>query len=291
MRRSSTPTPSPTACGCRGRRRLPDAARDPGKRGRCASRYRTRRWWTGCDDLGRLEGISAAPEGGATLAALDALVARGQIGRDELVVLFNTGGALKVPRSALCLPTTSVAERHANATVPSSPGRSRSARCAGLPTTSSSGIEEISGGCKATILLNSPWSSSSTALPPKRVASTRSKLVGAPPRCRWPRTTLRVSLPVSSRAGPRPAGRRRPGARRGPPRFLDERRLAVLRLGAFGDDDDARTRAPRVAGLMRSRDFLDVVGDLRNQDRRRRRRRRRRRARSSRRSGPSPRRP
>jgi threonine synthase len=45
--------------------------------------------------LGRLEGISAAPEGGATLAALDALVAAGQVGRDELVVLFNTGGALK----------------------------------------------------------------------------------------------------------------------------------------------------------------------------------------------------
>jgi threonine synthase len=45
--------------------------------------------------LGRLEGISAAPEGGATLAALDVLVARDQIGRDELVVLFNTGGALK----------------------------------------------------------------------------------------------------------------------------------------------------------------------------------------------------
>lgn len=45
--------------------------------------------------LGRLEGISAAPEGGATLAALDVLVARGQVRRDESVVLFNTGGALK----------------------------------------------------------------------------------------------------------------------------------------------------------------------------------------------------
>ena len=45
--------------------------------------------------LGRLEGISAAPEGGAALAALDALVASGQIERDEVVVLFNTGGALK----------------------------------------------------------------------------------------------------------------------------------------------------------------------------------------------------
>ena len=45
--------------------------------------------------LGRLEGISAAPEGGAALSALDALVAAGQIGQDEVVVLFNTGGALK----------------------------------------------------------------------------------------------------------------------------------------------------------------------------------------------------
>ena len=45
--------------------------------------------------LGRTEGISAAPEGGATVAALEALVERGMITRDELVVLFNTGGALK----------------------------------------------------------------------------------------------------------------------------------------------------------------------------------------------------
>jgi threonine synthase len=45
--------------------------------------------------LGRAEGISAAPEGGATLAALTRLVASGTIGRDDSVVLFNTGGALK----------------------------------------------------------------------------------------------------------------------------------------------------------------------------------------------------
>lgn len=45
--------------------------------------------------LGRLEGISAAPEGGAALAAIERLVADDRIGRDELVVLFNTGGALK----------------------------------------------------------------------------------------------------------------------------------------------------------------------------------------------------
>jgi len=46
-------------------------------------------------EIGRLEGISAAPEGGATLAALRALLAKGAIKPHETVVLFNTGGALK----------------------------------------------------------------------------------------------------------------------------------------------------------------------------------------------------
>ena len=45
--------------------------------------------------LGRMEGISAAPEGGAAVAALDVLVASGQVRADDVVVLFNTGGALK----------------------------------------------------------------------------------------------------------------------------------------------------------------------------------------------------
>lgn len=45
--------------------------------------------------LGALEGISAAPEGAATLSALRQLVAAGHIQPDETVVLFNTGGALK----------------------------------------------------------------------------------------------------------------------------------------------------------------------------------------------------
>jgi threonine synthase len=46
-------------------------------------------------ELGRLEGISAAPEGGAALRAIKRLAASGRIRRDETVVLFNTGGALK----------------------------------------------------------------------------------------------------------------------------------------------------------------------------------------------------
>ena len=50
---------------------------------------------TGMRDLGRLEGISAAPEGGAALHALRVLVSDGRIKPHDRVVLFNTGGALK----------------------------------------------------------------------------------------------------------------------------------------------------------------------------------------------------
>jgi len=46
-------------------------------------------------ELGSNEGISAAPEGGAALAAIERLVADGSIKAQESVVLFNTGGALK----------------------------------------------------------------------------------------------------------------------------------------------------------------------------------------------------
>jgi threonine synthase len=45
--------------------------------------------------IGRLEGVSAAPEGAAALSAARALVASGRILSHETVVLFNTGGALK----------------------------------------------------------------------------------------------------------------------------------------------------------------------------------------------------
>ena len=48
-----------------------------------------------CRDMARLEGILAAPEGGAGLAVIQQLVARGQIARGESVVLFNTGSGYK----------------------------------------------------------------------------------------------------------------------------------------------------------------------------------------------------
>jgi len=50
---------------------------------------------TGMKDLGRLEGVSAAPEGGAAVQALRVLVGEGRIKPQDRVVLFNTGGALK----------------------------------------------------------------------------------------------------------------------------------------------------------------------------------------------------
>lgn len=45
--------------------------------------------------LARLEGILAAPEGAATVAALENLLSRGEIKPDEKIVLFNTGSGLK----------------------------------------------------------------------------------------------------------------------------------------------------------------------------------------------------
>ncbi len=48
-----------------------------------------------CLDMARLEGIFAAPEGGAGLVAVQKLVATGRIGAGETVVLFNTGSGYK----------------------------------------------------------------------------------------------------------------------------------------------------------------------------------------------------
>jgi threonine synthase len=50
---------------------------------------------SGMRDLGGLEGVSAAPEGGAALAALRVLLSAGRVAPTETVVVFNTGGALK----------------------------------------------------------------------------------------------------------------------------------------------------------------------------------------------------
>jgi threonine synthase len=46
------------------------------------------------DLLASLEGVDACPEGGAAVAAVRRLVERGTIGRDERVVVFNTGAGV-----------------------------------------------------------------------------------------------------------------------------------------------------------------------------------------------------
>jgi threonine synthase len=48
-----------------------------------------------CVEMARVEGILAAPESGAGLAAIRQLVARKKIERTESVVLFNTGSGYK----------------------------------------------------------------------------------------------------------------------------------------------------------------------------------------------------
>ena len=48
-------------------------------------------------EISRLAGIDACPEGAACFAALRKLAAQGEIGRDERIVLFNTGTGLKHP--------------------------------------------------------------------------------------------------------------------------------------------------------------------------------------------------
>ena len=49
--------------------------------------------------MGATTGIFAAPEGGATAAAVPLLLERGLLKRDEEIVLFNTGSGLKYIRS------------------------------------------------------------------------------------------------------------------------------------------------------------------------------------------------
>ncbi|MBN8721779.1 MAG: threonine synthase [Acidobacteria bacterium] len=49
----------------------------------------------GAKEIGHSEGVFASPEGGATLAALDKLLANGIIQPNETVVLFNTGSGIK----------------------------------------------------------------------------------------------------------------------------------------------------------------------------------------------------
>jgi threonine synthase len=49
-------------------------------------------------DVARADGLFLSPEGAATVAALPHLLAQGLVGRNERIVLFNTGAGLKYPQ-------------------------------------------------------------------------------------------------------------------------------------------------------------------------------------------------
>jgi threonine synthase len=53
----------------------------------------------GMVELAELEGCVACPEGGATLAALRQLLTSGEVGREERIVIYNTGSGLQYPEA------------------------------------------------------------------------------------------------------------------------------------------------------------------------------------------------
>ena len=55
-------------------------------------------------EVGSAEGIFVAPEAGACLVALRRLLERGEVGREERVVLMITGSGLKYPHLWSDLP-------------------------------------------------------------------------------------------------------------------------------------------------------------------------------------------
>ena len=115
--------------------------------------------------IGKCEGVSAAPEGGAALAAIRRLAAAGQIKPHETVVLFNTGGALKY-LDVLKGVSTLLAERDADRASRRQQVVVERHRACVRPTTSASGTGTMSGGLLATILPNTP--ATATAPRPRR---------------------------------------------------------------------------------------------------------------------------
>jgi threonine synthase len=69
-----------------------DAVNESGGQARSAEEDELLTW---AQRASALEGISFAPEAGACLGVLEQLVAEGAIGREERVVVFNTGAAQK----------------------------------------------------------------------------------------------------------------------------------------------------------------------------------------------------
>ena len=187
--------PSPTACGCRKRSAISSSCAPFARAAARRSRSSDADMVADMRELGSKEGISAAPEGGAALQRAEGAGGRRTRQADRHGRPVQYGRCAEIPRradSARRSPRRSLGRRPdqiCRATSPSArarcaPRRNQAGRCGVRPTTFSSGTATMSGGWNATMCPNWPSSSSSTARAPNRVARMRSKLVGAPPRCR-----------------------------------------------------------------------------------------------------------
>ncbi len=150
---------------------------------------------------------------------------------------------------------------------PRPPRRATRAPSSARRSPRSAATSSISVPRSAVIVPQRPASAASIACRPKRVASTRSKAVGVPPRWTWPRTVARVSLPVRRSISPSsqwaiPPRRTWPKASSCRPRALGH---PADRLGALGDDDDRREVAVEAAADQLA-DPLEVERQLGDQD-------------------------
>ena len=103
-----------------------------------------------CRDMARLEGVFAAPEGGVGLAAIDALVTQGKIGRDESVVLFNTGSGYKYLEAWQAALPSDVTRRWRTIHALGGPAVFRCSRSASLR-------HAVSGSCSIGLLVWMAW--------------------------------------------------------------------------------------------------------------------------------------
>ncbi len=91
---------SPTACACRRRSAISSSCARVRESDGAAVAVGDAEMVAGMRDLGRLEGISAAPEGGAALHALRVLISEGRIKPHDSVVAVQHGRRAEVPGRA-----------------------------------------------------------------------------------------------------------------------------------------------------------------------------------------------
>ena len=138
----------------------------------------------------------------------------------------------------------------------------------GAETDSASGTSVTTSARSATIRPIRPSTARSAAWMPNRVASTRSRAVGTPPRWMWPRTVTRASKPVSSSS--RAATTARDAAEPLEPERVESARRRSRPGGGATPSATTTTeyRWPRSApAAHHGRDLLEVVGLLGHEDR------------------------